>query len=84
MQPDLFRDGLVIRSGAPVGMRPRLSKQCQAIYERLQRGPASNDELSQMARKYTSRVSELREAGIEVECYQHDHKTGVTWYRLGA
>ena len=39
----------------------RLSAQCVAIYNRLLLGPATNDELSRISRKYTSRISEVRE-----------------------
>ena len=60
----------------------RLSKQCAAIHARLQKGPATNSELSQIALSYTRRLSDLREHGIEVECYQRDDTTGLNWYRL--
>lgn len=45
---------------------PRLSRQCALIVERLRRGPATNDELSAIARKYTSRISDIRAAGFEI------------------
>ena len=60
----------------------RLSKQCAAIHARLQKGPATNSELSQIALSYTRRLSDLREHGIAVECYQRDDTTGLNWYRL--
>ena len=62
--------------------RPRLSRQCQAILERLRRGPATNDELAQIARKYTSRVSDCRASGFEIEVTSRDFKTGLTTYEL--
>jgi hypothetical protein len=60
----------------------RLSRQCAAIYARLQRGPATNSELSQLALSYTRRLSDLRAHGIGVECFQRDDTTGLNWYRL--
>ena len=60
----------------------RLSKQCAAIHERLQKGPATNSELSHLALSYTRRLSDLREHGIAVECFQRDDTTGLNWYRL--
>ena len=60
----------------------RLSRQCAAIHERLQKGPATNSELSQIALSYTRRLSDLREHGIAVECYKRDDTTGLNWYRL--
>lgn len=64
--------------------RPRLRGQNGKILARLQRGPATNDELSHIARKYTSRISDLRDAGYNVVCFDEDKRTGVTWYRLEA
>ena len=60
----------------------RLSNQCRAILERLQRGPATNNELAAISRKYTGRISDLRAAGIGVECYKQDRPSGLSWYRL--
>ena len=60
----------------------RLSRQCQAILERLQAGRASNDELSRIARKYTGRISDLRAAGHKVKLVERNHETGLTWYEL--
>jgi hypothetical protein len=60
----------------------RLSKQCEAILERLRRGPATNTELAGMALKYTSRISDLRERGHVIEVKSHDRATGVVVYRL--
>lgn len=59
----------------------RLSGQNLRILERLQRGPATNRELAAISLKYTSRVSDLRAAGYDV---QADRKAGgLTVYRLG-
>lgn len=72
IQPDLF---------APFPPR-RWSRQCERIYQRLRQGPVTNQELATMALKYTSRISDLRKAGIPVECVAHDHVTGRTVYAL--
>lgn len=81
-QPDLFTAAPVIRSSAPVEMRPRLSRQCQLILDRLTEGPATNRELSQIALKYTGRISELKQAGYKVACYDQNRVTGFSRYRL--
>jgi len=60
----------------------RLSKQCAAILERLQAGDATNHELAQIALKYTSRISDLRAAGYQIEVASRDHDSGLVWYRL--
>lgn len=60
----------------------RLSRQCADILARLQQGPATNDELSRISRKYTSRISDLRQRGYVVICTRQDHKSGLTEYRL--
>lgn len=62
--------------------KPRLSRQNQAILERLRRGSATNDELIRIARKYTARISDLRAAGYDVRLVEHDHVTGITRYQL--
>jgi len=49
---------------------------------RLQEGPVTNTELVTLALKYTSRISDLRGHGYDVECYDRDVRTGVSWYRL--
>lgn len=60
----------------------RLSRQCQAILTRLEVGRASNRELSQLALKYTGRISELREAGWNVQMVEEDRASGLNWYAL--
>ena len=62
--------------------RPRLSRQCQEMLDRLRLGRASNDELARISRKYTSRTSDLRKAGYDVRCVMRDYSTGETWYEL--
>jgi len=44
----------------------RLTRQAEDVLRRLQQGPASARELSAIALKYTSRVSDLRKAGYDV------------------
>jgi hypothetical protein len=50
----------------------RLRGQNLLILRRLESGPATNDELSQIARKYTSRISDVRawlnRGGRTIEC----------------
>lgn len=72
----------VAKAPKPDPERVRLNRQCQAILERLQRGRATNDELSKISRKYTGRISELRQAGHNVVCLSVDRKTGLSWYEL--
>jgi hypothetical protein len=60
--------------------KPRLSGQNLRILERLRHGPVTNDELSRFARKYTSRISDLRAAGYTITCERAEG--GLTWYRL--
>ena len=48
--------------------RPRLRGQNARILARLKEGPATVDELADIARKYTSRISDLRAAGYSIDC----------------
>jgi len=66
----------------PAEERQRLSGQNAAILARLQRGPATNTELAAIALKYTSRISDLREAGYEVSVLSRDRTTGMVVYQL--
>lgn len=50
--------------------KKRLSGQNRKILELLKRGPATGRELAAISMKYTSRVSDLRKAGCEIECKQ--------------
>ena len=61
--------------------KKRLSKQCQTILEMLTRGPCTNRELSKVALKYTSRISDLRKAGHVIEC-ELDRANGLAVYKL--
>ena len=69
-------------SRAPWADRPRLSKQCQAILDRLRQGPTSNRVLATLALKYTGRLSELRRAGYPIGIRSQDHATGLVVYEL--
>ena len=66
----------------PAEESPRLSSQNAAILARLQRGPATNTELAAIALKYTSRISDLRDAGYDVFVLSRDRMTGVVVYVL--
>jgi hypothetical protein len=64
--------------------RKRLTRQNGAILARLEQGPASNHELAMISLKYTSRISEIRQAGYPVRIVSRDYETGRTIYELGA
>jgi hypothetical protein len=59
----------------------RLASQNEQILARLKRGPATNVELAGISLKYTSRISDLREAGYAIPPPERV-KGGVTIYRL--
>lgn len=60
----------------------RLSKQTDAIVERLRRGPATNAELAAIALKYTSRVSDARARGYDIRATQVEGARGTFQYEL--
>lgn len=62
--------------------RRRLSDQCSLILGRLQHGRASNNELSGLSLKYTSRISDLRKAGHDIKVVSRDYGSGLTYYAL--
>lgn len=62
--------------------RKRLSEQCQKIVDALSKRAMTNDELSRISRKYTSRISDIRAAGYDIRCVYHDRETGLTRYQL--
>lgn len=62
--------------------RPRLARQALLILGRLQQGPATNGELSQIALRYSARVFELKAAGHDIRITKRDHVTGLTVYAL--
>jgi hypothetical protein len=59
----------------------RRESQATRILERLAQGPATNAELSEIALKYTGRISDLRHEGWVIECETRG-KSGETEYRL--
>lgn len=60
----------------------RLGGQSLRILQRLQQGTATNVELAEISLKYTSRISNVRQAGYVVEVVGRDYKTGLTVYQL--
>ena len=62
--------------------RARLSNQCEVILGRLQSGRASNGQLSLIALKYTSRISELRQRGHDIRIVHRNRATGLVVYAL--
>jgi len=61
----------------------RLGNQAIKILNRLQKGPATNSELSRIALKYTSRISDLRQMGYVIRIHSRNHETGEVRYILG-
>jgi hypothetical protein len=62
--------------------RRRLSAQCAAVLARLECGPATNRDLALISLKYTSRISDLRQAGYNVQVIARNARTGLTTYQL--
>ena len=63
-----------------LAIKPRLTGQNEAILARLRRGSVTNKELSKIALKYTSRISDLREHGYTIDCRRG--KGGMHTYKL--
>lgn len=66
-------------AAADVVQSGRLSAQCAAILQRLLRGPATSVELSNIACKYTGRISDLRARGHRIVATRED---GLWFYSL--
>ena len=83
-QPTLFDNPPEIKVHRSIAKeeRPRLSRQCQQILDRLRRGPAEGCELAAITHRFGGRVLELRRAGYDVRLVSRDYKTGVTLYEL--
>ena len=84
-QTDLFIDGIraLDLGAAPEDAKPRLSRQALALLERLKLGPVMNREIVQtICLRYSARIADLRANGYDVECFDHDRKSGEAWYRL--
>ncbi len=60
---------------------PRLDSQCDRMLARLQKGAATNVELSAISLKYTSRISDLRKLGHDIP-EPEKRPNGLTVYRL--
>ena len=60
----------------------RLAGQNARVLEALQRGPMTRDEIAAIGRNPTARVSDLRKAGWDVRCIEHNKETGFTRYEL--
>lgn len=62
----------------------RLTGQNAAILQRLERGPAFNDELARISIKYTSRISDVRRylhpSGRTIQCERREG--GRNLYRI--
>lgn len=71
-----------VETGTVAQQQKRLSGQNMEILARLQRGRATNQELSRLALKYSGRISDLRRAGIDIRLMEHDRRTGVATYAL--
>jgi len=64
----------------------RLENQCRTILTLLkQRGNqgATNAELSRIALKYTSRISDLRDAGHDIRCFQEGNGGVYRYHYFG-
>ena len=59
-----------------------MSRQCSVILARLQNRLVSNEELSGIALKYTSRISDLRKREYDIRVVRRDYGTGLVWYGL--
>ena len=60
----------------------RLTGQRAKIIERLQSGPATNAELTQIAMRFTARIHELRKCGYDIRIVRQDRDSGLVWYEL--
>lgn len=85
-QPSLFDPPPIKHADPNLDKREvrRVGGQCLKMLRCFLDGPASNDELSRIGRKYTSRISDLRKSGFRIDKVSQDHETGLAWYRLNA
>lgn len=56
--------------------------QKDRILARLQRGPATNRDLNQIAFRYSARIAELRDEGHHITWTPVKNRPGFTLYRL--
>ena len=62
--------------------KPRLTRQCIGVLERLRCGPATNKELVQIATRFGARLLDLRRAGYDIQITARNRETGLTVYAL--
>lgn len=84
-QRPLFADharSIPVNNTVDARATPRLSGQCSRILERLRAGTVSNKELSAIALKYTSRISDLRAVGYKISKRRDNQVIGQVIYQL--
>ena len=74
--------GVEFNPTVPEAAKPRLGRQQRAILDRLKRGPATNNELVQIAQRFGGRIGELRAAGYDIRRTHDDDRRGVYVYEL--
>ena len=74
--------GLEFNPTVPDAAKPRLGRQQQAILDRLRKGPATNNDLCQIAQRFSARIEELRKAGYDIRRTHDDDRRGVYIYEL--
>ena len=74
--------GVEFNPTVPEAAKPRLGRQQQAILDRLRGGPATNNELVQIAQRFGGRIGELRAAGYDIRRTHDDDRRGVYVYEL--
>lgn len=62
--------------------RPRLSRQCREVLDRLREESATNAELADITHRFGGRLYDLRKAGCVIEKTFQDHRTGLVIYEL--
>ena len=85
IEPTLFDSSIpviAVNKTVDPAETPRLSKQCATMLERLRQGPATNHELARIGLKYTSRISDLRAAGYDIQIVGKNTETGERTYAL--
>ena len=74
--------GVEFNPTVPGAAKPRLGRQQQAILDRLRKGSATNNDLCQIAQRFSARIGELREAGYDIRRTYDDDRRGVYMYEL--
>lgn len=65
-------------------METRFAHQTAEIVALLREGPQTNAALSNVALKYTSRISDARKLGHKITCTRIPGGRGLTMYELDA